>query len=116
MSGYKTGNLLTIPDAAEHSDQEFFETIFSGEGNFRIERIISSGHTTPEGMWYDQDRDEWVVVLQGEAGLGYEDGSKVRLSKGDSLFLPRHCRHRVVFTSSPCIWLAVFSKNTVVKK
>ena len=62
---------------------------------------------TPEGEWYDQDLDEWVVVLEGEARLHYMDGEEVGLKKGDSLFLPKRRKHRVVYTSSPCIWLAI---------
>ena len=26
----------------------------------RIERIVSEGHVSPEGFWYDQDEPEWV--------------------------------------------------------
>ena len=75
----------------------------------RIERIVSRGQTTPEGSWYDEDHDEWVVVLQGEGTVGFADGRCVRLGQGDSLMLPAHCRHRVVSTSShpACIWLAL---------
>ena len=72
-----------------------------------LERIISHGQTTPEGEWYDQERDEWVVVLEGEARLQYADGQEAVLRRGDHLFLPHHCKHRVSYTSSPCIWLAV---------
>lgn len=66
-----------------------------------------NGQVTPEGEWYDQDLDEWVVVLEGEARLHYMDGEEVGLKKGDSLFLPKRRKHRVVYTSSPCIWLAI---------
>lgn len=122
-------NLLTIPEHLDAAGPEFFETILRGPdaifgrtenfrpgnfraenlrpGNFRVERIISHGHTTPAGQWYDQEQDEWVMVLQGEAALAYADGSEIRLVAGEHLFLPRHCKHRVSFTSSPCIWLAV---------
>ncbi len=81
----------------------------------RIERIVSRGHATPEGSWYDQDHDEWVIVLQGEGRVGYEDGRGVRLGPGDSLMLPAHCRHRVVSTSSHpvCIWLALHGPAAV---
>lgn len=72
-----------------------------------LERIVSHGHTTPEGEWYDQERDEWVAVLEGEARLEYADGVKVHLRRGDQLFLPKHCRHRVSYTSAPCVWLAM---------
>lgn len=74
----------------------------------RIERIVSYGHASPAGFFYDQDWMEWVSVLEGEAILEYEDGTKHSLSRGDSVILDAHQRHRVAYTSDPCIWLCVF--------
>lgn len=91
----------------EQNGRECFETLLQGRDGLLVERIVSHGHTTPEGEWYDQERDEWVAVLEGEARLLFEDGREVSLGRGDHVFLPRHARHRVVHTSSPCIWLAV---------
>ena len=101
-------NLFDLPDLPSN-DEEFTELL--GSKHLRIERIVSSGHTTPAGKWYDQDEDEWVALIQGEAVLEYENGEKLRLSAGDHVLLPAHCLHRVAFTSSnpPCIWLAVFA-------
>ena len=86
---------------------EVFETLVSGD--ILIERIISTGQTTPEGEWYDQKKDEWVILLQGEAKLLFEEGSDVKMVKGDYLFIKAHEKHRVIHTSvdPPCIWLAV---------
>ena len=67
----------------------------------------SHGQITPKGTWYDQPHDEWVVVLEGSARLAYENGEEVVLEKGDQLFLPRRRKHRVTWTSSPCLWLAI---------
>ena len=102
-------NLFDLPDLPSN-DEEFTELLRSK--HLRIERIVSSGHTTPAGKWYDQDEDEWVALIQGEAVLEYENGEKLRLSAGDHVLLPAHYRHRVAFTSTnpPCIWLAVFAK------
>ena len=74
----------------------------------RIEQILSTGQASPEGLWYDQDRDEWVVVLRGAARLQFEDGI-VALQAGDALNIPAHCRHRVEWTTphEPTVWLAV---------
>ena len=76
----------------------------------KIERIVSSGQTTPTREWYDQDQDEWVVLIQGESELEYENGDKQRLTAGDHVLIPAHLRHRIVYTSAepPCIWIAVF--------
>jgi cupin 2 domain-containing protein len=77
----------------------------------KIERIISSGHHTPPGEWYDQTRAEWVVLLQGYATLAYDDGAVVQLGRGTCEYIPAHRRHRVEWTSAdpPCIWLTVHS-------
>lgn len=109
-SGFIMKSVLHIPGQALPTEPEFFETLFSGQGRVRVERIISHGHTTPADTWYDQEEDEWVLILEGEAVILYHD-QLVRLARGDSLLLPRHVRHRVEFTSSPCIWLAVFGDN-----
>lgn len=88
---------------------EFFETLLQKK-NLRIERIISAGHCSDVGFWYDQEESEWVCLLQGEAVIGLEDGSAVQLRPGSSCFLPARLKHRVEYTSTepPCIWLAVF--------
>lgn len=99
-------NLFQLPSPLP--DIEQFEILAEAK-QLRIERILSIGQTTPFGEWYDQDRDEWVILLQGEAELAYEDNIRQRLKAGDYLLIPAHCRHRVEYTSTepPCIWLAV---------
>jgi cupin 2 domain-containing protein len=75
----------------------------------RIERIVSTGQASPPGFWYDQPRDEWVIVLRGDAGLLIEGETERRLGPGDFVFLPARKRHRVTFTAAdePTVWLAV---------
>lgn len=87
---------------------ERFEAIVKTEG-LVIERIVSTGQATPEGEWYDQERDEWVVLLTGQAVLLFEDGHTAELNPGDHLLIPAHFRHRVESTTAdpPCVWLAV---------
>lgn len=77
--------------------------------NVRIERIVSHGHASPEGFWYDQDQSEWVVLLKGAARLRFED-DVVELKPGDFVNIPARKRHRVDWTTpdEPTIWLAVF--------
>jgi cupin 2 domain-containing protein len=77
----------------------------------RIERIVSTGQATPEGQWYDQDTDEWVLLVEGSAHLRIEGESEDReLGEGDWILLPARCRHRVTWTRAepPTVWLAVF--------
>jgi cupin 2 domain-containing protein len=75
----------------------------------RIERIVSFGHEDPPGFWYDQDRPEFVALLQGEAALEFAAGERVRLCPGDWLTIAAHARHRVAWTSREpaAVWLAV---------
>ena len=100
------GNILETP--AESFGAELVELVGGGEG-VAIERIVSTGQATPAGEWLQQDRDEWVVLVEGEAELAYDDGLRVRLSSGDHLVIPAGERHRVEWTrrDPPCIWLAV---------
>lgn len=77
----------------------------------RIERIVSRGHASPEGFWYDQAETEFVVLLQGAARLCFEeDGTVIEMRAGDHLVIPSRCRHRVDWTTpdEDTIWLAVF--------
>lgn len=89
--------------------EELIECIFKRD-NIQIERIISKGHTTTAGQWYDQDGDEWVMLLQGEAVILYEqDHQTFHLNVGDYLLIPAHTRHRVEWTQpgQHTVWLAV---------
>ena len=99
-------NIYTLPNPLPAD--ELFTDLIPDRG-VKIERIVSSGQSTPPGRWYDQPRDEWVALLQGEATLQFEDGVDVTLHPGDHLLIPAHRRHRVARTSDfpPCIWLAV---------
>ena len=103
-----SGNLFSgLPDG--RLPDETFETLADGPG-LRIELIVSTGQTTPEGEWLDQEQSEWVVLLRGSARLIIEGEAKQRrLEAGDWLKLPAHCRHRVTWTSEdePAVWLAV---------
>jgi cupin 2 domain-containing protein len=102
-----TANLF---DAAPGGRPEAEEITALAEGaGARIERIVSHGQASPPGFWYDQDRPEWVTLLQGEAAVEFADGATVRLRPGDHLTIAAHARHRVAWTSSapPAVWLAV---------
>ena len=83
--------------------------VIAGNQHVRIERIVSHGHASPDGFWYDQDENEWVIVLKGAARLRFDDRS-VELKTGDFVNIPAHKRHRVEWTTpdEPTIWLAVF--------
>jgi cupin 2 domain-containing protein len=107
---YKRGNIFNEP--VMPSDGTELTEILLDSIRFRLERLVSDGQQTPEGFWYDQPGDEWVILLQGDAVVELEGSGMVSLSKGDYLWIPSHVRHRVTFTSSEpqCIWLALHSK------
>ena len=88
--------------------EEIFETIAASD-NVRIERIVSLGHTSPQSGWYDQDKNEWVLVLKGEAVLNFEDEPAICLKSGEYLNIPAHKKHKVQWTDpeTETIWLAV---------
>jgi cupin 2 domain-containing protein len=93
---------------------ELFEPILKKEG-IEIERIVSKGHITAADEWLDQDWDEWVLLLQGQATLAFQvDTETVHLKAGDYLLIPAHCRHRVEWThpSVETIWLAIHWRLT----
>ncbi|MGB7329141.1 MAG: cupin domain-containing protein [Rubripirellula sp.] len=103
-----TNLLSSLP---RNVSDELTETLVTGK-NVRIERIVSQGHQSPDGFWYDQPDDEWVAVIQGEATIEFGDDTEtVALGPGDWINIPAHKRHRVAWTSpsEPTIWLAVFS-------
>ena len=97
---------MNIFDLPELPLSEEFTTVLSENGNVRIERIISSGQVSG---WYDQSETEFVVLLEGNAVIEF-DNKKITISKGDTILIKPHEKHRVSFTSSepPCVWLCVF--------
>jgi cupin 2 domain-containing protein len=94
--------------------EEFFQTL-AESGTVRIERIVSDGHATTPGEWYDQTCDEWVLLVSGGALLQFDDDSDpLVLKPGDHVMIPAGCRHRVEQTDSGqrTVWLAVhFNEN-----
>jgi len=89
--------------------REFIEEIYSSQ-NFRMERIISEGHSSPEGFWYDQNKNEFVILLRGSAILAFEDEPSIHLKPGDYLVIPAHKKHRVEQTdlSQKTFWLTLY--------
>ncbi len=101
-----TGNLLA--DIPREMPEEIIGEILRTDA-FRIERIISRGQASPPGFWYDQETDEWVLLVKGSAFLRFFDGREITLAAGDYLLIPRHVRHRVERTDpeGETVWLAV---------
>jgi cupin 2 domain-containing protein len=89
-------------------DSELFEELIQND-KLKIERIISRGHNSLKSSWYDQDKNEWVMLLKGEAVLLFEDKSSIKLKEGDFINIPAHKKHKVKWTAPniETIWLAV---------
>lgn len=88
-------------------DEEFLELL--SHRDVRIERIVSTGQSTPVDAPYDQGHDEWVLLLRGAAGLWVDGEGERDLRPGDHLLIPAHRLHRVTWTAKdePTVWLAV---------
>jgi cupin 2 domain-containing protein len=97
-----------IPEALPEELTE----VLAGSSSVRIERIVSDGHASPEGFWYDQADNEWVLLVSGSAELEFEDHT-IEMKPGDYVLIPAHQKHRVASTSGTekTIWLAVFYEN-----
>jgi cupin 2 domain-containing protein len=82
----------------------------AGSSTARVERIVSHGHASRPGSWYDQAESEWVMVVQGHARLRFEDNTVLELKPGQHVTIPARVRHRVEWTTpdEETIWLAVF--------
>lgn len=94
-------------DIPANLPDELFNTMLEA-ADVRIERIVSHGHASPEGFWYDQQQHEWVIVLKGAARLQFEDGM-VEMKMGDFINIPAFKKHRVDWTTpnEPTVWLGV---------
>jgi cupin 2 domain-containing protein len=95
-----------VPDECK---MEIFETLFEDKG-LKLERIISEGQASPPGQWYDQEWDEWVVLLKGSAGIFFQgEENTCALKPGDYIYIPAHKKHRVEWSDpqQKTIWLAI---------
>ena len=102
----KSENIFT--SMPENLDDESIDVLLK-KRNLKIERIISKGHMSPDTGWYDQDNDEWVLVLKGAAIISFENDTEENLAAGHYVNIAAHIRHRVKWTDpdTETIWLAV---------
>jgi cupin 2 domain-containing protein len=97
-----------LEDLPRAADAEVVTALLARPG-VRVERIVSAGQATPLDAPYDQDHDEWVLLLAGAAGLWIEGKGELVLRPGDTVLIPAHQRHRVTWTAAdpPTVWLAI---------
>ncbi len=94
----------------KNSKSEIIEDIIFTK-SFRLEKISSFGYPTPNNKWYNQDKNEWVLLLKGQATLKFKkDVSRINLKEGDYIFLEKHLEHRVEYVSKDAIWLCIHYK------
>ena len=93
------------------TDDEFAETLAS-TSTVRVGRIVSRGHCSPEGFWYDQEDDEFALLVRGSATLVWADGRRKDMKPGDHIWIPAHSTHRVEQTDpdQETIWLTVYAR------
>ncbi|KTF70853.1 cupin [Sphingomonas sp. WG] len=97
-----------LRDLPEAKEEEAFDDLLKRPGT-RIERIVSRGQATAEDTPMVQAWDEWVILLEGAAGIRIEDSAEVRLAPGDHLLIAAGQKHWVTWTARdrPSVWLAV---------
>jgi len=98
-------NLLA--DLPDHLPEELVTALLEAT-EVRIERIVSHGHASPEDFWYDQEQNEWVMVLRGAARLRIKDEEQpVEMKSGDFVNIPAHTKHRVEWTTGDVHFLTI---------
>ena len=88
----------------ERGEESFFT--LHQTSTLKIEAIRS--RLNIPGAKYNQEEDEWVVLVRGSATMEIE-GVNTSLKEGDSIFLPHGTRHQVLSTSDDAVWIGVFS-------
>ncbi len=100
-------------DLPDNLPEEIFETLISCE-SVKIERIISpKSYKMPDDKWFNEDTDEFVILLKGSAALLFKaKNERVILKPGDYIYIPRNIEHNVESTDKEVqtIWLAVHFK------
>ncbi len=93
--------------------EEIFDIILEKDG-FYVERIISFGQQTPEGIWLRQERAELVFLLKGWAKLKFKENNvEINMEPGDYVLIKPNEEHRVTGTApdEETIWLAIHFKE-----
>jgi len=95
-------NLFSAEKA--NKKEEVFESLLKLP-NIQIEKITSNGQSS--STWYESEKNEWVVLIEGEGKLLFENGKEITLKKGEHIHIGKQQKHKVTYTSSPAIWLAI---------
>lgn len=99
---------LTPPPAVPPGEERFDTLVRTG--SVRVERVVSLDARSPEGFWYEQETEEWVLVVTGSACVVQESPpQRFELAAGQWIQIPAKCRHRVESTSpdEATVWVAI---------
>ncbi len=86
-----------------NEDTERFTTLFQNQ-TITIEHIRS--RLSHSGEWYDQEHEEWVLLISGAAAVELENQTFL-LRAGDYFHIPARQQHRVLHTSEDAHWITV---------
>lgn len=107
MNNIIINNIFDNSNIIINSQDEFFEDIINNN-SFRIERILSSGQQTPDGIWLEEETNEFVLLIEGSSIIRFfEDNCKINLKKGDWFIIPKNTKHRVEYTENLTYWLTI---------
>ena len=97
---------MNIFDVKKFDKTKEIVEILKENENVKIEKIISTGQTTD---WMEQEEEEFVMLIQGEAIIEYENKMQ-ELRAGDTVIIKKNEKHRVAYTSKNpcCIWICIF--------
>ena len=97
-------NIFEIEKLPEIEEKEIVDILKENE-DVKIERIISTGQGSD---WMVQEKREYVLLIQGNAVIEFNDKT-VEMKSGDTLFIEKRERHRVAYTGENpyCIWFCV---------
>ncbi|HKZ34108.1 MAG TPA: cupin domain-containing protein [Candidatus Nanoarchaeia archaeon] len=102
-------------DSGTKLEEELVEILIPAGRIVRLERAVSPKSDTPSKV-YDQEEDEFVMLVKGYAELEFEEEGemgkrKVVMREGDYINIPAHLKHRVIKTEEGTTCLALFYKR-----
>lgn len=71
----------------------------NGDMRAQVTAARQGGMTEPTGWHYHECESQFVYITRGWVDLEFETGEKLRVAKGESLFIPGGLRHNETATS-----------------
>ena len=98
---YVTRNSATrIPGRREFFTYRDLRAKEGSVGRMHAQIMVAiKGMTEPTGWHYHECESQFLYILGGWIDMEFETGEKIRLSEGDSLYIPGGMRHNETATS-----------------